>query len=852
MSAANAGEQITMNDYVEIDNKVSAPYSSPEDKSGKLQQFRRKYTKMVEPPVSTMPFVIDLDEDKCTGCGICVQQCPAQVLELVDRAPSDKQQPPCQNSCPAGVDIRTYLTDLASGGSQSDAWKVITDTNPIPGVTGRVCDHRCEQGCNRQYQDETVNIHGMERVIGDHAIENQLVFKKPAVQRAEKIVVIGSGPSGLSAAYQLARRGYKVTIFESSDHAGGMLRYALPRYRLPVNVVESEIARIEALGVEIRCNVRIGRDITLQELKQQYKAVYVGVGAQTAIPMDIANREAKGVVLGLNFLRDFAEHKADHLSCKKVVIVGAGDTAMDCARTALRLGASKATVLYRRSEAEIPATEEEYREALEEGVEFEFLCSPLSVKADSTQQMVALDCIRMQLGEPDPEGRASPSMVPGSEFEFAADMMILALGQQVSEVGVSELMRGKWIDQDGSGATLQQGVFAGGDAACGLGSIADALGSGRKAAEAIDAWINGVEPPQDARRAFNYSGAQLRFDRHNEPKNTGQAADVGERIACTELEVHDVLNDAQALLEANRCLGCGTSKSELTGQDYFGKVCVACRSCEAACPEDALKFNNYYRVEEGLYKTELITPNKDEGWPNPLRQAQPVDFESIKDQLTETERVIYTRRSNRVFTPEQVSDDLIHRVLETGRFAPSAGNAQPWQFLVIQDRELLDEISDETRKPLTRFTKLWQSRNPLVGLLKRYLVWKTPHHGDQRPFGPIQGLSTPKFGPEGPMDMFVGAKTVIFCIGNKVGIGEMELNVGLAAQNMVLAAHSLGLGTCYVSFAAEGLEYRPKLKEKLGLQWPHDKVITTIAIGHPSIPIDGVVEREMPKVFWKR
>ena len=334
-----------------------------------------KYKYLNDPPVISSPFSITVDEDKCIGCGVCVMQCPCQTIQMIPRqTPSEKQEAACQFGCPAGVDIRGYVQLLNNGGTLEKAWQMIVERNPFPAVTGRVCPHPCEANCNRANLDDALNINCLERSIGDYALENKLAFAPPKQKKDEKVAVVGAGPSGLSCAYQLAGMGYQVTVFEAGEGPGGMLTYAIPLYRLPKNVIEAEVKRITDLGVEIKYNTRIGHNISLEQLMQEYQAVYVAVGAQKSPILKIEGEDAPNVMTGLNFLKDVLDKKKVGPG-KKVVVVGGGNTAVDAARVARRLGA-EVTVIYRRTAGEMPAYPEEVKDAWMKGLKSSISAHP--------------------------------------------------------------------------------------------------------------------------------------------------------------------------------------------------------------------------------------------------------------------------------------------------------------------------------------------------------------------------------------------------------------------------------------------------------------------------------------------
>ncbi len=286
--------------------------------------------------------------------------------------------PPCQTSCPSAEPIRTYLRNLADGESPDEAWYGLTDKNPIPAIMGRICPHPCEDGCNRQHKDGSVAINNVERWIGDHGIKNNLKLKKLTEEsHAEKVAVIGAGPAGISAAYQLARRGYGVTLFEQFDEPGGMLRYGIPSYRLPRDIIKAEIDRILDVGVELKTNCKIGRDISWDQIKSDYNAVFLGIGAHSGKALGIPGEDASNVYSGATYLNKLNQGETIDIG-DNVVVIGGGDTAIDCSRTSWRLGAN-VTLAYRRTRNEMPAISHEIDEALKEDIKLEELVAPVEI-----------------------------------------------------------------------------------------------------------------------------------------------------------------------------------------------------------------------------------------------------------------------------------------------------------------------------------------------------------------------------------------------------------------------------------------------------------------------------------------
>jgi len=410
--------------------------------------------------------------------------------------------PPCNHNCPAGSDVVGYLA-LIKERKYREAWELIKQENPFPGVCGRVCPHPCESECNREGLGGAIAIHVMERFLADWAASQRP--SAPASKRHDaEVAVIGSGPAGLSCACHLARLGYAVTVFEALAVAGGMMRVGIPEYRLPREVLDREIADIEALGVEIKTGMRLGDNLRMSEL-DGYDAVFIAVGRQKSRKLNIPGEDAEGVIPGLEFLQKVNLGEEAQVG-RRVAVIGGGNTAIDAARSALRLG-SEVTILYRRSRAEMPAIAAEINEALDEGVKIRYLTAPVELLAENGW-VTGIKCVRMKLGTPDESGRRRPQPIAGSEYTIEADTVIPAIAQEL-EVGSWKLEDGDWkleIEQgriviDQAGLTTREGIFAGGDAATPFGTVAHAIGSGKRAALAIDKYLRGEDladfPPLD-------------------------------------------------------------------------------------------------------------------------------------------------------------------------------------------------------------------------------------------------------------------------------------------------------------------------------------------------------------------
>jgi len=498
--------------------------------------------------------------------------------------------PPCIGHCPSGPDIRGWLTTIGQAEAYGRtpeqayqiAWEKIVDRNPFPAVCGRVCPHPCEDGCNRKDKDGAVAINAMERFVGDLGIAKG--WKLPRIGEEHysgKVAVVGAGPAGLSCAYQLARRGYEVSVFEAFSQPGGMLRYGIPRYRLPREVLDAEIQRILDLGVELKCNFTIGKDMSIEQLRHDYRAVFVGIGARKGLKLRVPGEDAPNVLTGTEFLNKANSGEEVQLG-GKVLVIGGGDTAIDAARVSRRLGA-EVTLLYRRTRAEMPAIKPEIEGALEEGVRIEFLAAPVEILLKDGIA-VGARCIRMELGAPDASGRPRPVPNAGSEFEVEASAIIAAVSQEPEFDGFVSLRSGQdWIKVDEWGATSEERTYAGGDDV-GLGLVAVAISQGRFAAEAIDAYFHGTQlsrpavPPTIAAERLKldwYKGAPRHERRH-----------IPAEQRSMEAEIESGLTEAEVLEEAKRCMSCG--------------LCMDCESCWMYCTNSCfvkLPKGEHYRVK---------------------------------------------------------------------------------------------------------------------------------------------------------------------------------------------------------------------------------------------------------------
>jgi heterodisulfide reductase subunit A len=574
--------------------------------------IRRDATGAFHATVTQKPTFVDWAA--CTGCSDCQTACTVAVpdqfnSDLVARRAAYIAFPqavpkkavleregtsPCIGACPAGIKAHGYVS-LVRSGKDEEAFRLVLDATPLVGTLGRACYAPCEAECTRTKLEGTVPIRLIKRFAADtHYAAQGSTPQTPVVEVAEpnglSVAVVGSGPAGLTAAWQLARLGYAVKVFEKRSAPGGYLRHAIPAYRLPPEVVEADIANLASLGVEIECDVQI-TDLAALRSDGGYDAVVVATGTQNATAMDVPGEDARGSITGLDFLADVANGKAPDLTGKRVVVVGGGNVAMDAARVSLRLGAAEARVVYRRTRAEMPAHHVEADDAEAEGAVFELLVTPLEVLV-TDGAVTGLRLQKMRLGAPDASGRRSTEPIPGSEATVACDLVISTIGmspdaslyQSVVAVG-----RGQRIAVDA--ATLQTELpylFAAGDVTAGATDITRAIGSGRRAAHMVDRWLTGR--PLDGFTALDDRLETVTHDRvlsrqtaygHRNPVK-GQVQ--LQRLPRDFREIEEPLAEADARSGAGSCLDCG--------------VCSECQECVSACPASAIRLEQKEQVSE--------------------------------------------------------------------------------------------------------------------------------------------------------------------------------------------------------------------------------------------------------------
>ena len=570
-------------------------------------------------------FVAEVDEAKCVACAQCVEVCPGNALKLGQKlcATNDTSAPkytkitetfnfakavnenyrenredvlpsgtaPCKAACPAHIPVQGYLK-LAAQGRYTEALELIKTENPFPAVCGRICNKRCEAECTRGDVDEAVAIDEVKRFIADHDMHEETRFVPKMVNQigrpyTEKIAVIGAGPAGMSCAYYLAQKGYPVTVFDRNPVPGGMLTLGIPSFRLEKDVLNAEIDILKEMGVEFRCGVEVGKDVTIQQLRGEgYKGFYLAIGAQKSAKLHIPGEELEGVLGGVDFLREVNLGNKPDIG-RRCAVIGGGNVAMDVCRSAVRLGAEETYVFYRRSEAEMPADPEEVREAMEEGVKFRFLSAPVEI-IDTDGRVSAIKIEKMELGEPDERGRRKP--VGTGEFEIVEiDSVIGAVGQTVDwgtlDVGALKTTKKNTAEADSlTYQTAQPDIFVGGDCYTGPKFAIDAIAAGKEAAISLHRYVHPgqtLTAGRDRReyRVLDKEHAMIGiggFDREHRQTPGYNAAK-----AKTFADARVTFTEEQVRKECARCLGCGATKVD-------SYLCIGCGLCTTKCKFDAI------------------------------------------------------------------------------------------------------------------------------------------------------------------------------------------------------------------------------------------------------------------------
>lgn len=516
----------------------------------------------------------------CSHCDSCKFVCPQEVQfsSVVDvlremalkegYADSNNLRKwgtaPCKAECPAHISIPGFVNAIASG-RYADGLKLIKEEMPFPGVCGRICPHPCELQCNRGSIDRPIAIEALKRFLADTDRSLNISYvpkKKPA--KEEKVAVIGSGPAGLTVAYYLAIKGYPVTVFEKHPVAGGMMAVGIPEFRLPRNILKAEIEIIKKLGVEIKLNFEVGKDCSFSNLQNNYKAIFIGVGCGRSLKLGVPGEdELPGIIDGLTFLKNINLENLPSFK-GKMVVIGGGNTAVDCARVAKRLGYNRVSILYRRTREEMPASSWEVDETIEEEIDIQFLTTPVKIMAENGK-VSGVECIRMQLGDPDKSGRRRPIPIKGSEFKVKTDVVVSAIGQApdlscLSEKGGLNISKQGLIQADPVTAmTNIPGIFAGGDVVSGPRIVVEAVAFGKIAAISIDRYLQGKDIIKGRKR--DWKGINLAFEGLEfEEREPMPRLSLPERKR-TFKEIKLGYSEDQAKKEADRCLRvCGLQK----------------------------------------------------------------------------------------------------------------------------------------------------------------------------------------------------------------------------------------------------------------------------------------------------
>ena len=590
-------------------------------------------------------YVAEVDEAKCVACGQCVETCPGNALKLGQKLCSTEdltQKPdyvklsetlhpkrtwdpnyredhedvvptgtaPCKTACPAHIAVQGYI-NLAAQGRYLDALKLIKQDNPFPAVCGSICNRRCEEACTRGDVDRAVAIDEIKKFVAEQELQaDKRYIPKVITHRGiadpypEKIAIIGAGPAGLSCAYYLANMGYEnVTVFDKNEVPGGMLTLGIPSFRLEKDVVNAEIEVLREMGVHFQCGVEIGKDLTIDQLREQgYKGFYLAIGAQKSAPIGVPGEDLSGVYGGVDFLRKVNLGKKPRIG-KKCAVIGGGNVAMDVCRTAIRLGAKDTYIIYRRSQAEMPADAEEVAEAMEEGVQFRFLSAPAEILGENGK-VKALKVEIMELGEPDAKGRRKP--VGTGKFEtIEVTSVIGAIGQRVDLGHIApEAMafnRNGTVQADGvTYQTAQPDIFAGGDVVTGPKFAIDAIAAGREGAISLHRYVHegqSLTLARDPREFYELDKKQavVPIDCFDAPARQTVAHDASKAKTFSNDRI--TFTEAQVKAEASRCLGCGVSVVDQN-------KCIGCGLCTTRCEFDAIHLQRDMPEASRMYRTE--------------------------------------------------------------------------------------------------------------------------------------------------------------------------------------------------------------------------------------------------------
>lgn len=528
-----------------------------------------------------------IDLDRCTGCGICIEVCPLDTLRLDTL---QEEFPPCWEACPAGVDIRGYLY-LLNQSRLDEAIRLLREALPFPAVTGRVCFHPCESECARKEVDDAVNINCLERFVGDYWLQQKP--EAPPRLHVAKVAIVGSGPAGLAAAYFLTKMGYRVTVFESMSELGGMLRVGILEYRLPKDVLDAQINYIKDMGVEFTTNTTIGKDLTIDDLKARgYKASFFAIGAQLSKKLKLDGAELDGVVWGLDFLRNInLKHEAKVKD--RVLVIGGGDVAMDVALAALRLGAREVELACLESRDEMPAHKESAQQAIDEGVNINLSWGPKRILGKNGR-VTGIELVRCTAVF-DKKGRFNPSFDERATKSIETDMVILAIGQtsdlSLLPKGIKTTNEETIVVDPVTLETGVPGVFAGGDLVLGPSSVVEAIAAGKRAATSIDRYLRGED--------LKAGREKKEVNRVKKPPKEGIEEKAREATPLLLVdqrhrnfrEVKPGFSEEMAMNEVQRCMTCG-SKAYIA----YPEDCMTCFSCEITCPYEAVDVHPFKEV----------------------------------------------------------------------------------------------------------------------------------------------------------------------------------------------------------------------------------------------------------------
>jgi heterodisulfide reductase subunit A-like polyferredoxin len=588
--------------------------------------------------------------DKCKGCSDCADVCPVEFPNDYEEGLKPRHaifrpfeqavpaafgiekigEPPCRATCPIHVNAQGYIA-LASKGKFAEALSLVRERNPFPGITGRICHHPCETVCTRKDVEQPVAIDMIKRFLSDHEIKNKKELPLPDREKpnGKKVAIVGSGPAGMLCAYDLSLKGYEVTVYEELGVPGGMLHVGIPEYRLPRDIIKREFGLLEKLGVKIRMNTSIGKDIPFDKLVKDHDAVFIAIGAHISKKLNIEGEELEGVLGATEFLRKVNLGKKAPVG-KKVTVIGGGNAAIDAARTVLRMGAEKVTIVYRRSLHEMPANAEEIEEAVEEGITIEFLTNPKRF-IGKHGKAEGMECLRMELGEPDESGRRRPIAIKGSEFVIETDMIIPAISQEpaLDTLGKKELKHQKWNAIDADEVTLEtpiKGVFAGGDAVTGPKTYIEAMEAGRRAALSIDRYLNGKDLREGREKEGSYK-SEIKVDIEGIPYSERRhplKLGLSKRRGNFKEVIHG-FEEAGVVEEARRCLNCGG--------------CSECMLCLTACEPDAILHDMVPEEVELNVGAIVLTPGFDEYEPDELSEFGYGRFKNVITSI-EFERIM--------------------------------------------------------------------------------------------------------------------------------------------------------------------------------------------------------------------